>query len=637
MVTKRQLGIGIIILGLGGDLALLIIGRLGMGAWGGIGPFERAMLVAGLAMALAGVPLLRLGDMPAARTISPRYGGLSHLPSQSRRAQLMRWIGQGFKVLALLAFLGYLIVYIAYAVELFRWPYDYDQGESFELYDAVLHSQGKWPYRDGSTYPFYASNYPPFFHLLMIPLFPIFGQRLLAGRVLSFSITLLTAGAIGWTVRRRTGGVYIPLMCALGYTASNFVYHIGPLCRQHLTMVFLEVLTVLFIAKAGEQWGDDEGRDSSRSFGMTRYSFGMTRYSFGVTKQWFGMTRRAFGFTSLGLLFLLLAGYTKQLAVFTAAAVFGYLFLLDPKRCMVLVVAFGAVFGLIFFGLNQATDGQWWLNTIAANVNAYQVPQLVALTRSWLKVHIVFLVLAMGYVLYELYIDRLSVYSLWFAFAIGTGLMSGKWGAGEAYWVTAVAAALVLSGFALGKLRDWIQHQRPQWSWGVGILIPGLLLIQATRMLHLPTAGPLWGPVARVLGVAGASVYADYPYYDSVGYTQVGHFMLPRDYEGGARIMAYVKDTPNPIFSEEAAFSMLADKPVVTNPTQLLNLYNNSLLDTGPLETMIRQEAFGLVIMRAQFYPPPVLAAIGQHYALAEHVSMNGFQYIVMQPLGIPE
>jgi hypothetical protein len=624
MITKRQLGIGVIVLGLSGDLALFIIGRLGMGAWGGIGPFERAMLAAGLAVALAGIPLLRSGDTPVARTTTPRYADT--LPHSSH-AHRVRWIGQGLKVLALLAFLGYLVVYVAYAVELFRWPYDYDQGESFELYDAVLHSQGKWPYRDGSTYPFYASNYPPFFHLLMIPLFPILGKRLLAGRVLSFGITLFTAGAIGWTVRRRTGGVYIPLMCALGYTASNFVYHIGPLCRQHLTMVFLEVLTVLFIAKAGEKWKRERGHPDRMLEDNVQPD---SPRSFGVTKQ-------AFGYTSLGLLCLLLAGYTKQLAVFTAAAVFGYLFLLDPKRCVAIVAGFGAVFGLIFLGLNQATDGQWWLNTIAANVNAYQVPQLIALTRSWLKVHVVFLVLAMGYALYELYVDRLSVHSLWFIFAIGTGLMSGKWGAGEAYWVTSVAAALVLSGFALGKLRDWIRHQRPQWAWGLTLCIPGLFLIQATRMLHLPTAGPVWGPVARVLGVAGASVYADYAYYDSVGYTQVGHFMLPRDYEGGARIMAYVRDTPGPIFSEEAAFSMLADKPVVTNPTQLLNLYNNGLLDTGPLEAMIRQEAFGLVIMRAQFYPPPVLAAIGQHYALVEHVPMNGFEYIVMQPLGIPE
>ena len=112
--------------------------------------------------------------------------------------------------------------------------------------------------------------------------------------------------------------------------------------------------------------------------------------------------------------------------------------------------------------------------------------------------------------------------------------------------------------------------------------------------------------------------------------------MLPRDYEGGARIMSYVNDTEKPILSEEAAFTMLSGKTVISNPTQLLNLYNNQMLDTTSMESMIRKEEFGLVIMRAQFYPPPVLAAIGQHYGLVEHVPMNGFNYIIMKPLGQP-
>ncbi len=606
MITKRYLGMGFIILGLGGDLALLVIGRLGMGNWGGIGPLEGAMLIAGMCIALAGVPLLSKRGMPV---VNPETS--SGITSNRQEEELnkikvnqeqrwVKWVGWVLSGLALLIFLGYLTVYVAYAVELFRWPYDYDQGESFELYDAVLHSQGAWPYRDGSRYPFYASNYPPFFHLLIIPLFPLLGQTLLAGRVLSFVVTLATGGIIGWSVHQRTKGWYLPLMCGLGYIASNFVYHIGPLCRQHLTMVFLETLCVYFIAGAADKL-------------------------------------HGFRNTLIGLLCLLLAGYTKQLSVFTAGAVFGYLFLLNPKRCLVLVSGFGLVFGLIFLGLNWATDGQWWLNTISANVNAYLMPQLIALVRAWFKLHPVFLLLALGFVIYELYFDHVSVHSLWFMTAIGTGLMSGKWGAGEAYWVTSIAAALILSGFAINKLHSWAQRQSAKAEWGVTLLLPLLFIFQGTRMVHLPTSGPLWGTVARVLGVEGVSVYADYAYYDTIGYTQVGHFMLPRDYAGGERIMAYVRETDKPIFSEEAAFSMLAGKRVVTNPTQLLNLYNNGLLDTHELESMIRQEAFGLVIMRAQFYPPPVLAAIGQHYGLVEHIPMNGFQYIVMRPLGKPE
>ncbi len=593
-ITKKQLGWLLIALGLGGDAVVFVAGRLGGGAWGGIGPFERNVLLAGLAAALAGVPLLRQGALPAAVAAEPRYASPAAPAGDG-----WRWAGRILSVLALLVFLAYFAVYLTYAADLFRWPYDYDQGESFELYDAVLHSRGEWPYRDSSTFPFYSSNYPPLFHVVNVLLFPLFGQTLLSGRVLSFLITLLTAAAIGLSVKRRTGGVFIPLICGLSYLASNFVYHIGPLCRQHLTMVFLETLCVYFIAAA------DDTPAGRRNL-------------------------------LLGLGCLLLAGYAKQLAVFTAAAVFGYLFLHNPRRALLAVGVFGLVFGLIFLGINRATGGYWWINTITANVNEFVFPQLLALIQSWFKVHALFVLLALGMGLYEAYAGQFSVYTLWFAFALGTGLMSGKWGAGEAYWITSVAAAIVLSGFALGKARDWTAQRRPQWQGAVAVVIPLLLLAQSTRMLHLPTAGPIWGPVAQALGVAGRSAYADYPYYDSVGYSQVGHLMLPRDYEGGARLLAYVRETEGLVFSEEAAFTMLAGKPVVTNPTQLLNLYNNGLLDTSELEAMINREEFGLVIMRAQFYPPPVLNAIGQHYELVEHVALNGFQYIVMKPLGVP-
>ena len=49
--------------------------------------------------------------------------------------------------LALLAFFGYLIVYAIYAFKLFQFPFDYDQGEGFELMDTIFFSKGQWPYR----------------------------------------------------------------------------------------------------------------------------------------------------------------------------------------------------------------------------------------------------------------------------------------------------------------------------------------------------------------------------------------------------------------------------------------------------------------------------------------------------------
>ncbi len=160
-------------------------------------------------------------------------------------------------IVAVLAYVGYLIIYVSYALELFHWPFDYDQGEGFELYDAILFSQGKWPYRDNASFPFYASNYPPLFHLLIVPLLPIFGPRLIAGRLLSFVATLVTAVTIGFVVRRNirnrerdwTGSWSIPLISGLGFLASNYVYQIGPLCRMHMTLVMFETRSNAFNAE----------------------------------------------------------------------------------------------------------------------------------------------------------------------------------------------------------------------------------------------------------------------------------------------------------------------------------------------------------------------------------------------------
>ncbi|MEL7675580.1 MAG: hypothetical protein AAGU78_17730, partial [Chloroflexota bacterium] len=92
---------------------------------------------------------------------------LTHTPAQTRPwAQIA---GAALLALALGVMIAYFVVYVAYAAKLMRFPFDYDQGEGFELVDTILLSEGQWPYRDAEVYPFYASNYPPLYHVLLIP------------------------------------------------------------------------------------------------------------------------------------------------------------------------------------------------------------------------------------------------------------------------------------------------------------------------------------------------------------------------------------------------------------------------------------------------------------------------------------
>jgi hypothetical protein len=507
--------------------------------------------------------------------------------------------------LVLLVYIGYLIVYVVYALDLFQWPFDYDQGEGFELYDAILYSRGEWPYRDNATYPFYASNYPPLFHLLIVPLLPVFGSQLIAGRLVSFAATLVTGATIFVLVHRGAGGWFIPLVSGLAYLASNYVYQIGPLCRMHMAMVMFEALAIAFISEF------EHPRHGTRNL-------------------------------VLGLLMLLCAGYTKQMAVFTVAAAMFYVFLRDVKRALVAGVVLAAVVGLIFWLLNVATGGQWWINIIQANVNEFDYRQTVFLFGQWFRLHTVFVLLAAGYLIYELFWDRLSACSLWFFFSLGAGALSGKWGAGFGYFTTAVAAACLASGLALGRLLKASSESQGVRSrlWATGrallpVFIPLLYLLQSPRMLHMPTSGPVFGPLARAFGVSGERVEGDcttFQYHDAMGYTQLGHLLVADDYAAGEEILNYVRTSDGPVLSEEAMFSLLVGEPVVTNPTQLLNLYNNGLLDTAEIVDRINRQEFGLVIFRAQFYPPPVLNAIGQNYQPVEHMCMNGFYYHVLWP-----
>jgi hypothetical protein len=504
-----------------------------------------------------------------------------------------------------LALLAHFAVYVDYAVSLFRFPYDYDQGEGFELYDTVLHSQGQWPYRDSQVFPFYTSIYPPLFHLLTVPLVWVFGPQLWTGRVVGFTASLVAAGALGWGVNRAGGSRAIGTLAGLTFLASNYTFHIGPLFRQHMTMVMFECLGVVALAQLDNAPG----------------------------RPW----RRQPAFW-LGLGFLLAAGFTKQLAAASVAAGLTFLFLRGPRRALVTAAGLALLAGALFTLINIATHGYWYLSIIRANINVFNTAQALIYFRQWTELHRLIAAVAAIRLLYEIYPGRLSAYGVWFALALANGALSGKFGAGESYFVTATAAACALSGIALarlvanmaGRLRANPTNRVALPAAGILLAgIPLLYLVQARLTLHLPTSGPFYGPVARVLGVA-----TDSGYYDSQGYTQLGPHPTDADRAAGDQITALARAAPGPVFSEEAAFMFRAGKPVVTNPFPQLVMYQAGLFDPAAEIAMIERQEFGLAILRAQFYPPPVLTALGANYKPLTEIWMNRFLYRILEPRG---
>ncbi|MGD8856905.1 MAG: hypothetical protein PVG33_11290 [Chloroflexota bacterium] len=536
----------------------------------------------------------------------------STISRQSSSAPLWPKAAYLFVALALVAFVGYFVIYNIYAVSLFQFPFDYDQGEGFELMDTVMFSQGQWPYRSNDSYPFYSSNYPPVYHLVIVPLVWIFGPQYWTGRLVAYLGTLITAAAIGYAVHRGTRRWWLALLSGLAFLASNYVYHVGPLFRQHMFMVMFETLAVVWLTIVVQR-EETSGKIDNRGLFVV-------------------------------MVLLLLAGYTKQLAYATVAAVFVFLFLRQAKRAVVWAVGFAAATVAIFVVINLATDGHWLTNTVTANINPYIPAQGIGLFRQWFKLHFVLTVLAALFALYQLYFERLSAYAVWFVFAAANGITAGKWGAGESYFATAIAASCILAGLFFGRLIDFSQMRSRAFGSIMVALVGILFLVQANSLFHMPTHTPFLAAVADALGKPTETVIAPQtscsesraavavPYVDSAGVGLLGRPPNREDTEAGIRITQHILQGNTPAFSEEAGFNFYAGREIITNPTQLLNLYNNNQVDLTEMLHMLDDQDFDTVIFRAQFYPPPILEMIGDRYQTVDLIEMNGFVYCVLTP-----
>lgn len=580
--TRRLFGIIMIAVGVLGAAAVPLVDALGMGQDTGFGPLQVTGLVGGSFIAAVGVSLVFInpkGNMWKARSGDDEPPTRIPLPK----------VAVVLQILVLLVYVGYLAIFVNYAASLFAFPFDYEEGEGFELTDAIYFSQGEWPYKNPDQYPFYGNCYPPLYHLMVVPFVWLFGPQFWTGRAISFAMTLIAAAAIGWAVYRDgTRNWWAAAIAGLLFLASNYVYHIAPLFRLHMTMVSFETLTIVTLAA--------------------------------LPKEERGLTARLW----VALLLLLAAGYTKQLAIWTAIAFFVWLAMGGLKRALVAGIILTAVAGGIFLLINIATDGYWWLNVIVANVNQYVMSQFFGLVLQFTRLHLIILVFAIGMLIYELYWEGLSLYSMWLVFTLINGILAGKWGAGEAYYTTSIAAACILAGLAFSRL---LALPQPTLRKAMAFALPILLVIQAQRMLHMPTEGPVFEPIAHVLGLP-----EDGGYFDSVGYTQIGHSPTPEDVIAGERIAAYVAEGPLPALSEEAGFPIYVGKPVIGHPPHLLNLWRSGAYNPNSLIMMIYDRAFNVIVFRAQFYPQPVLDAIGQNYEPIDSIEMNGFTYTILAP-----
>jgi hypothetical protein len=167
----------------------------------------------------------------------------------------------------------------------------------------------------------------------------------------------------------------------------------------------------------------------------------------------------------------------------------------------------------------------------------------------------------------------------------------------------------VLSAVWIARFLESTPSTRLRLSLGGALLIQGLLLSHASFSNVLPWLADR-GPQAAFLGRAPS----------------------PDDLLAAQSITSQIRTARGPALSEDPSFAVVAGKPLVGNATHLRNLYQSGLWDPAPMVNDLRNHKYAIVVLDAELYPEPVLAAIGQAYFLDRTIRINGATYQLFLP-----
>jgi hypothetical protein len=470
--------------------------------------------------------------------------------------------------LAIAVLFGYLLIYVAHAANLAAYPYDLDQGEAYDVNSGWLLAQGRPIYTDNQTFPYYSSNYPPVYSLLLAWVIGVTGPTLAAGRLVSVAAALLTALTIAVVVGWRTRDGPTALTAGLLFIGSTYVFHTTPLARVNALAALFAVVGLGCCL--GRGWG----------------------WRVGV------------------VVCFLLALYTKQTTVDAVAAGLLALALRDFRGGVLvgLVIAFVGGAALLF--LDSVHRGAFWLNVVVGNVNPFDTKQAIDYYRNFLELHFVIVVLAGWQLIRSVRVHAVGPFELYWIFSLALAASVGKWGAGESYFLAPICATAVLAGQALAAI-----HQQSDRRPVLLCLIGGLLLLQGFLFSH----GPLYrlGPLFVDRG-AQASVLSRWP-----GEAEV---------KAAEDLVGLLKRAEGPLLLEDPSYGLALQKEIVGNATHLRNLYQAGVWSPDALVGDLRERRYSWVVLNAELYPEPVLEAIGRYYYLYEEYEINGTRQRLFAP-----
>lgn len=450
-----------------------------------------------------------------------------------------------------LALLLHLVVFLNATLAYTVYPYEGKTVvEGVLLHNSLQYLQGEQPYAPPDQLPCRSLVYPPAYDMALAGWLAVMGPTLYAARLFSLLCALATAFVCGLAVWRTTkhppsailGGLLV--VCFYGVT-GHWIEQV----RNDALMALLLALGMLLTARAVER-------------------------------------RRM---PVAGLVALLLAVYTKQVAIFAPLAVIAYLWFHQSRRQAVIWAGAFGLAALAIFGAMEFWSGGWF------GFYILKVPFRVG--ADWSKFDLASTFFgAIWILLWAVLIVRVPAFqkrpappaarlqALFLALAAPFCLLqSFKWGAALNAFAPAVPVFAVLGGCAFHEL--WRRFEGRDWL-HLGLL--GLALMQVAMLSYQP--------------------------------------MLPSaaDIRAQQRIREWVSAAPGDAFvSVFSSHTLLAGKKYFGDDVQVGDIAKAGEWRGGELVEKVREQGFALMVLRPQIEPADLADAVKANYVAAERIPMR--------------
>jgi hypothetical protein len=488
--------------------------------------------------------------------------------------------------------------WFSYATQVMVFPFELDYGEG-----PILHQLGQIA-NAGSLYsalensPYTVTNYPPVYKFVVILSSYFVNDLQLAGRLVSFSSTLISALLVVIIVFKVTGFQsrdsirYLAAITAgLLFLFNLYVQTWSVVMRVDMLAVFWELTAILLFISIKQP---------------------------GVKLL-------------LAVPFFILAGFTKPSIIAGAGACFLVSFFYDRQLAIRFFLAMSASLVAVFFVANLLTDGQFWIHHVIANKNAFSLAHAFVEIGKMFTIHAYGLLIIVSLIVvvhifrqnvyqYRLKLSRhpvseqyvaLTTVSVFWCLAFMLAFSIGKKGSYVNYLIEFVSANSILFGVALVAGYQGLQGR--QVSRALTMLVILIMSVLLVSLLKNYDPSELRSPAQRSSPLSSSQ----------------------QEY---LAIVEEIRAAKKQVIAEDMTVLYRAGKPLVYQPFIMAQLAYQGLWDQGDFVEAIQNQTYSLIVLSSPVeeytalmqdrFTPQMITAIKHSYRLQKKIG----KYNVYQP-----